>query len=54
MSADQSSLGAFDVDAVPEGACVRYEVCENVISGRGQMSGPCFDELRAADRGGHP
>lgn len=50
MSADQSNLTAFDADAVPEGACVRYEVCENVVPGRGQMCGPCLDDLRAADR----
>lgn len=50
MSADQSSLTAFDVETVPEGACVRYEVCENVVLGRGQMCGPCLDEVRATDR----
>jgi hypothetical protein len=50
MSTDQSNLTAFDVDAAPEGACVRYEVCGNVVPGRGQMCGPCLDELRAADR----
>jgi hypothetical protein len=50
MSADQSGLTAFDVDAAPEGACARYEICGNIVSGRGQMCGPCLDELRAADR----
>jgi hypothetical protein len=50
MSADQSNLTAFDAETVLEGACVRYEICENVVSGHGQMCGPCLDEVRAADR----
>jgi hypothetical protein len=49
MSGNQSDLTAFDGET-PEGACVRYEVCGNVVPGRGQMCGPCLDELRAADR----
>jgi hypothetical protein len=47
---EQANLSAYDIDAAPEGACVRYEVCGNVVPGRGQMCGPCLDELRAADR----
>jgi hypothetical protein len=50
MSADQSNLTAFDPEAVPANACVRYEVCENTVPGNGQMCGDCLDELRAADR----
>ena len=50
MSADQSDLAAFDVDAAPEGACVRYEICGRVVPERGQICGPCLDALRAADR----
>jgi hypothetical protein len=50
MSADQSNLTAFDAEAAPENACVRYEVCENIVPGNGQMCGDCLDELRAADR----
>ena len=47
---EQSDLTAFDVDAAPEGACARYEICGNVVPGRGQMCGECLDEVRAADR----
>lgn len=50
MSADQSNLSAFDAEAVPDDACVRYEICENPVPGRGQICGPCLDDLRAADR----
>ena len=50
MSADQSDLSAFDVEAAPEEACVRYEVCGRVVPERGQICGPCLDELRTADR----
>ena len=50
MSADQSDLAAFDIEAVPEGACVRYEICGHVVSERGQICADCLDELRAADR----
>lgn len=50
MSADQSDLTAFDAEAVPEDACSRYEICGNIVSGRGQMCGSCLDELRARDR----
>ena len=46
---NQSDLTAFDGET-PEGACARYEVCENVVPGRGQMCGLCLDEVRAADR----
>lgn len=50
MSADQSDLSAFDVETAPEGACARYEVCGNVVPGRGQMCADCLDAVRAADR----
>jgi hypothetical protein len=50
MSADQSNLTAFDPEAVPANACVRFEVCQNTVPGNGQMCGDCLDELRAADR----
>ena len=50
MSADQSILTAFDVEASPDDACVRYEVCENRVPARGQICADCLDQLRAADR----
>jgi predicted nucleic acid-binding Zn ribbon protein len=50
MSADQSNLTAFDPEAVPANACVRYEICGNVVPAGGQMCADCLDELRAADR----
>jgi hypothetical protein len=50
MSTNQSDLTAFDVDAAPEGACVRYEVCGRTVPGRGEICGPCLDALRSADR----
>jgi hypothetical protein len=50
MSESQSDLTAFDVDAAPEGACVRYERCENVVPENGRMCADCLDEVRAADR----
>lgn len=34
MSADQSDLTTFDGET-PEGACVRYEVCGNVVPAGG-------------------
>ena len=54
MSADQSDLTAFDggsaPEDTPEGACVRYEICENIVPEHGRICGPCLDTLRAADR----
>lgn len=50
MSANQSDLTACDVEAAPKDACVRYEFCENTVSGRSQMCGSCLDTVRAADR----
>ncbi|HET7325448.1 MAG TPA: hypothetical protein VFJ06_14065 [Halococcus sp.] len=50
MSADQSDLTAFDVETVPEGACVRYDICKNVVPGRGQICADCLDAVRAVDR----
>ena len=50
VSADQSNLTAFDVETVPDGACVRYEICERVVPGRGRICADCLDDLRAADR----
>jgi hypothetical protein len=50
MSADQSNLTAFDAEAAPQNACVRYEICANTVPAGGQMCGDCLDELRAADR----
>lgn len=50
MSAGQSDLSAFEDETAPENACVRYEICGRVVSGRGQICGACLDELRAADR----
>lgn len=50
MSADQSDLTAFDAETVPEDACSRYEICGNIVSGRGQMCADCLDAVRAADR----
>jgi hypothetical protein len=49
MSADQSDLTTFDGET-PEGACARYEICDNVVPQNGQMCGDCLDELRAVDR----
>lgn len=50
MSSDQPDLTAFDVDAAPEGACVHYERCGNVVPGRGTMCADCLEEVRARDR----
>ena len=51
MSADQSDLAAFGgSERIPEGACVRYEQCGNVVRENGRICGPCLDELRTADR----
>lgn len=50
MSTDQSDLGAFAVEAAPDGACVRYEVCGRTAPERGRICGSCLDELAAADR----
>lgn len=47
---EQANLSAYDVEAVPKGACIRYQSCENVVPGRGHMCGLCLGELRAADR----
>lgn len=30
----------------PEGACVRYEACGNIVPGRGEMCAECLDEVR--------
>ena len=53
MSADQSNLTAFSGESAPEetpeGDCVRYEICENVVPEHGRICGPCLDTLRAAD-----
>lgn len=49
MSANQSDLTAFGGKATPKNACVRYEVCGNVVQGRGQICGPCLDALRSAE-----
>ena len=51
MSADQSDLAAFGgSEAAPEGACIRYEQCSNIVRENGRICGPCLDELRTADR----
>ncbi|MGQ5518053.1 MULTISPECIES: hypothetical protein [Halococcus] len=51
MSSDQSDLAAFGgTEASPENACVRYEVCGNVVPANGQICGSCLDTLRADDR----
>ncbi|WP_147464892.1 hypothetical protein [Halococcus sp. IIIV-5B] len=51
MSADQSDLAAYGGnEATPDGACIRYEQCENIVPENGRICGPCLDELRAADR----
>ena len=51
MSSDQSDLTAYGGgEAAPEDACARYELCGNTVLARGQMCGPCLDEVRAADR----
>lgn len=49
MSADQSNLTAFDAEATPKGACVRYEVCGNVVPHNGRMCADCLDAVRTAD-----
>lgn len=49
MSTGQSNLAIFDVET-PEGACVRYESCGNVVPQNGRMCGDCLDIVRAADR----
>jgi hypothetical protein len=49
MSTGQSDLTTFNGET-PEGACVRYEVCGNIVPQNGRMCGECLDELRAADR----
>ena len=50
MSSGQSCLRAYDIEAAPGEAYVRYEACGNAVSGRGQMCGQCLDTVRAADR----
>ncbi len=51
MSADQSDFTAFGgSEAAPDGACIRYERCENIVPENGRICGPCPDELRTADR----
>lgn len=47
---DQADLSTYDVERAPERACIRYQVCGNVVPGRGRICGPCLDEVRAADR----
>ena len=49
MSANQSDLAAFDGET-PEGACVRYEMCANIVPHNGRMCADCLDTARAADR----
>jgi hypothetical protein len=49
MSDNQSDLTAFDGET-PEGACVRYEICGNIVPANGQMCADCLDAVRAADR----
>jgi hypothetical protein len=46
---NQSDLVAFDGET-PEGACVRYEICGNVVPANGQMCADCLDAVRARDR----
>lgn len=56
MSTDeQTTLGVVDErenadSETPDGVCVRYEDCGNIVPGGGQMCGPCLDAVRAADR----
>jgi hypothetical protein len=50
MSANQSDLTTFGSEAVPEDACVRYEICGRTVPENGRICGPCLDELRANDR----
>lgn len=45
--------GGVDLDAlsmtnpsVPDGACVNFEKCGNMVPGNGQMCGKCTDEAR--------
>ena len=49
MSSNQSDLTAFDGET-PDNACVRYEICSNVVPEGGQMCADYLDELRARDR----
>jgi hypothetical protein len=44
VSSDQSDLTAFD------GACVRYEICGNIVPANGRMCADCLDAVRAKDR----
>jgi hypothetical protein len=59
MSTDeQTTLGVADEhddtdDAdteTPDGACVNYEECGNIVPENGKMCGPCLDAARARDR----
>ena len=45
----QSDFGAFEGET-PEGVCVRYEICDNVVPANGQMCADCLDAVRARDR----
>jgi hypothetical protein len=49
MTTNQSDLTAFDGET-PEDACVRYEICGNVVPQNGRMCADCLDAVRAADR----
>lgn len=48
MSAEQSDLTTFDGE-IPEGACVRFESCANVVPANGRICGDCLDAVRARD-----
>ena len=50
MAESQSDLTTFGGETVAEGACARYEICENTVPGRGGMCGECLDAVRTADR----
>lgn len=49
MSSNQSDLITFDGET-PEGACIRFEICGNVVPADGQICGDCLDDVRADDR----
>lgn len=54
MSESQSDLTTYG-EAKPENVCARYEICGyeicgNVVPGRGTLCDECLDELRARDR----
>jgi hypothetical protein len=56
MSTDeQTTLSVADESdnadtETPNGACVNYEECGNVVPENGKMCGPCLDAARARDR----